>query len=275
MIKKFLFLTILLGFFVIYIQINQKTKEPHVYLSPQDQILKEKIIPQQNEGLKVISFINQELGKIKSIYCPKTNIAFKQGNGPKFRVNGELAAEKTKNFRLIVTHRLTGKEMDLGSNDRLFWFWNKRMKPPYLHFSTHENLNKTNLKAVLNPLWLMESFGIFPIEFAEAEISKHKKYWFVKNKKASNLGDEVTYVTLIDPEYKRVIGRYLYNKKEELFASAEYQEFYGCLPTIATFIWYDEQISLEINLQEFKINEGIDQKYWSMPSYENPINIGE
>lgn len=272
--NKFLILVIILGFFLIYDQLQQKSKEPFVYLSPQDKILEEKIYPDKNEGLELISFINQKSAEISSVYSKNVRIYFKQGNGPRFRVLGEFAIQKDKNFRLIVSHKITGKEMDLGSNAQVFWFWNKRMDPPYLHFSKHENLNKTNLKTVLNPIWLMESFGIFPIDFKDAEISKYKNLWFVKNKKVSSLGQQIKYVILLDPKEKKVIGRYLYNSKDELFASSEYRNFDGIIPRQINFIWYEEGINLEINFEQYQINEGIDQRYWSMPSYENTIDIG-
>jgi len=272
--KKILFFLIFIGFVLIYEQVNKKQKKPFVYLSPQDQILEEKEIPQKNDGISLVAHLNQQLTKIHSVYDKNCIIYFKQGNSPTFRVFGELAIEKEKNFRLVISHRLTGKEMDLGSNDKVFWFWNKRMNPPVLHFSTHVNLHKTNLKTVLNPIWLMESFGIFPIDFKDAEISKYKDSWFVKTTKISSSGQKVKYVILINPVSKNIIGRYLYNEKNQLFASSEYQEFDGSLARKITFIWYDENINLEINLNSYQINKGIDPKYWSMPLSESAIDIG-
>lgn len=272
--KKILFIFILVGFFLIYDQLNKKQKKPFVYLSPQDQILQEKEVPEKNEGVKLIAHVNQQLDKISSVYSKDCRIFFKQGKGPTFKVLGELAIQKQKNFRLLINHRLTGKEMDIGSNKDVFWFWNKRMNPPFLHFAKHENLNRTNLKTVLNPIWLMESFGIFPIDFNNSEISQYKGSWFVKTNKISANGQPIKYVILIDPKNKNIIGRYLYDQKDQLFASSEYQNFDGVIARKITFIWYEENINLEINLDDYQINKGIDQKHWSMPSYEDVIDMG-
>ena len=43
----------------------------------------------------------------------------------------------------MISNSFLGKETDVGSNEKQFWFWSKRMKPSVLFYSEHENLNKT------------------------------------------------------------------------------------------------------------------------------------
>ena len=130
-----------------------------VYVSPTDQISKqEKPVP-AHEVYGIIQEINARADKIQTVYIRDMPIRLRQGN-MSAKVHGELAMQKPNQFRLKVTHNITGKEMDIGSNTQYFWFWSRRMNPPSLHYALHADLGKTMLRSALNPNWMMESMNV-------------------------------------------------------------------------------------------------------------------
>ena len=245
-----------------------------VYLSPVDQISEQETPKPIHEIYGIVKIINNRSAKIKSIYVENMPIRMKQGN-ISVKVFGELAMQKDKNFRLKVAHRLTGKEMDIGSNDKYFWFWSKRMSPPALHYAKHEDLNKTMLRPALNPNWMIESINVSPIEVDNIEIAKFKDFWAIIQPREASTGESMTVMTLIDPIKKNVAGRYLYNHNGRMIASTEYQAYSGSIPLKILIIWYEESITLEWDLSQLQINKGINPEFWVMPNIKNKIDMGK
>lgn len=73
-----------------------------------------------------------------------------------------LFIEKPGRFRVRGTHALSGPELDLGSNDEMFWLWVKRSEPPALYYARHSQAATSGLRRLmpLSPQQLVESFGI-------------------------------------------------------------------------------------------------------------------
>jgi hypothetical protein len=246
-----------------------------IYLATSEHILEKQEIPdKKHEIYEVIQTINEKNKKIKNIYLSNMPIILKQG---KFfaRANGELAMEKEKKFRLIIKTFFTGTEMDIGSNEELFWFWSKRMTPSALYYSQYENLSKTNLRTVLNPFWIMESIGINEIDSKNIEISKSNNYWIIKQNRISSNNKKVIVTIIVDPTSKNVIGRYLYDEYKKIMASTEYDNFENNLPSRILITWHEEDIKLDWNVSNLTINKELNSLYWNMPKINNSIDISK
>lgn len=248
-----------------------------VYLSPTTELLQEKPKP-VHEVYGYIDKINKRNEQIKSIFVENMTIKVKQNMT--IVVHGRLAMQKKNLFRLNVWHDVFGQEMDIGSNDEVFWFWSKRMENPALYYAKHENLSKTLLKTPLNPAWLMESLNLDIISTDNIEVAKFKNFWALIQPRTSALGENVTVVTLIDPQKTAVVGRYLYNNQGKLSASTETQEFTidsktgALIPKKLFIIWYEEGVTMEWELKNSQINVGIPQKFWVMPNMRSKIDMG-
>lgn len=249
-------------------------KKESIYLSPNDQIFHEEKPQPTHEIFEVIKEINNRNAEINSVYLQAATIKMQQ-NKLSINVSGQLAMQKDKYFRLVIWHRLTGKEMDLGSNANYFWFWSKRMNPPFLHYAKHEDLNKTRLRTALNPNWLMESLNIQEISTENVEILKMKDYWAIVQPRLGILGEKVQSMTLIDSVQKVILGRYLYNSNEQMIACAEYQDFENHLPRKMQMIWHEENIVLNWDLTCLKVNTQINPSFWIMPNTKNKIDMGK
>lgn len=276
--KKF-FLALLFFSILAYLyHFLTHTRKLHpVYLSPTTQLLQEKP-KSEHEVYAHIKTINERNRKIESIFVNNMTIKVKQNIS--IVVHGRLAMQKKNLFRLNVWHDFFGKEMDIGSNESLFWFWSKRMDNPALYYAKHEDLGKTMLKTPLNPGWLMESLNLGEINTDNIEIAKFKNFWaLIQSRKSAN-GENVSVVTLIDPQKTVVVGRYLYNSDGKLVASAETADFSrdfttnALIPKKIYIIWYEERVEMEWHLNTPQINTSINPNYWVMPNSRNKIDMG-
>jgi hypothetical protein len=245
-----------------------------VYLSPSDKIFKQEKTNNDNEVFEIIKAINLKNSHIDSIFVKNMPITLEQ-NKIKIRANGELAMEKEKNFRLEINHKISGKEMDIGSNETWFWFWSKRMNPPYLNFAKHEDLDKTFLRTAINPNWMLESMNIGPINIENIQFYKFKEFYSIIQNRISIMGEPVTAMILIDPQMKVVVGRYLYNETGKIIASTEYKNFGADIARNILIIWYEEGIVLDWDLKDAVINKKIDSVYWEMPNMKNKIDLSK
>jgi len=277
--KKFCLALLFFGLLAyLYHYLTQSVSLDPVYLSTTSKLSQEK--PNlSHEVYGYIDKINNNNSKIISIFAEDITIQLKQN--ATIVVHGRLAMQKSNLFRLNVWHDIFGQEMDIGSNNDIFWFWSKRMNKSTLYYSKHEDLNKTLLKTPLNPAWLIESMNLNTIDIKNIEVAKFKNFWAIIQQRISALGENVTIVTLIDPKKTAVIGRYLYNQQGKLVASTEVQEFSIdqktniLIPKKLYIIWYSEGITMEWQLNNPKINVIIPNNLWLIPNMKNKINIGQ
>lgn len=244
-----------------------------LYLSKKDEIVS---IDKQNIGNEfrhLIEKINIRNESILNFSVDSMPIRFRQ-NKISLRLYGQLALQKDKNFRLIVSHRLTGKEIDIGSNEDIFWFWSKRMKPSVYHYSNYKNLSKTMLRSVLNPNWLMEALNFGKLS-NDAKICEYKKNIILSEERVTMIGDKVTSIVLIDPQREVVLGKYLYDCNNLMIASCEYSDFVDHIPQEIFIRWHEENIEMTWDLSKIQINKNINPEIWRMPNVKNKINIGE
>ena len=77
---------------------------------------------------EVTQVINTNRAKITGIYS--TNSRISGSDFPSLRTS--LAVAGNRNLRLRAGTGVTGQEMDVGSNEEVFWVWIKRSEPAAL-----------------------------------------------------------------------------------------------------------------------------------------------
>ena len=219
---------------------------------------------------QLIDEININNSKIKNIISNNVEVKI---SGIPFKLKARIAYEKTINFRMVI-QSFVGKEVDVGSNSNEFWFWSRRMNPPYLHYASYPNLYKCGLKEAFHPLWMVESLSIGTI--TGAHIRETPKYLLITEKRISTENTEVTKLTLVNKELKAIVGHYLLDNGRFVI-SAEVKSFSHTegyyIPKRIVTIWYDENVILTWNLNEIRVNEKIDPSNWQMPYYKNKIDM--
>lgn len=275
--KKLLLLVAFVGSLTcLYFYLKAPATDP-LYVSSQNQILPKPVEKQESEAMSMVREINARNANVRTLYCDSVSIELSRR--VKVTVTGTMAMEKEKRFRMILNSKIGGKEMDVGSNDNYFWFWSKRMDPPVLHYARHEDLPKTKMKTALNPIWMMESMNFGGIDTEGAQVGSYKQFYIVLQPRTASTGQQVTAVTLIDPTKKAVVGRYLYNQSEKMIASSEVKSFQNVnghtVPKEMLIIWYEEGLRLDMMLGGARVNVGIEERNWSMPTSPNSIDMGK
>jgi len=229
---------------------------------------------QRHPAFHQIQAINARNARLTTFSC-KIQMQLRR-NFFKTDLDAVLYHEKEKKFRMISWSRFR-KEVDIGSNNMLFWFWSGRMKPPTLYYASHDSTLRTKLRTPFNPLWIMESLSIGQIGTKNARIADQEKYWVIIQNRFNFSGDRVIKITLIDKSRQAIAGHYLFNSKGVLIVSMETSEFQTInghiLPKMMHTIWYEENISINWNVISASANQSIGPEIWMMPSYAHSENL--
>ena len=81
-----------------------------------------RVLPASPTLEQVMTVVNRNSQLVHSFTADQAEIAV--DGAPKLRAN--MAMTRPNNFRLQAGTLITGPELDLGSNDELFWFWVRR-----------------------------------------------------------------------------------------------------------------------------------------------------
>jgi hypothetical protein len=127
------------------------------------------------EASELVAYLNQNSQRLRSINCQDVDIEVTQGFQPYAGIRGRLACEQPRDFRMSAT--MMGKNrLDVGSNDREFWYWIADSNPPYQFFCSYEDLRtkQVALPFPFQPDWVMETFGManYPVDGRYRVVSK-------------------------------------------------------------------------------------------------------
>ncbi len=134
-----------------------------------------------------------------------------------------IAFQRQKNFRLRADTAFTGPEVDVGSNDQLFWFWVKRNQPPAFYYCGHDQFASSSARAMVpvEPEWLIRALGVVTFEpgvVHQGPIPLSAGRLEVRTPPLLPGGN--TRVTVIDASRGVVLEEHVYNAQGTRLASA-------------------------------------------------------
>jgi len=121
------------------------------------------ILPAAPTLEQVTQVVNGNSSQIQSLLATEATLS---GTGfPMLRT--KLAFQRPKRFRLQA-ELLTSPELDVGSNDDLYWFWAKRNEPAAVYYCRREQFAQSPARQMIpiEPDWLIEAMGV--VEFDPA-----------------------------------------------------------------------------------------------------------
>jgi hypothetical protein len=139
----------------------------------------------------------------------------------------EIAIERPRNLRFKAGTRLLGPELDLGSNNELFWFWANQDPAKALYYARHEQFASSRAGQVIpiEPSWLKEALGLVELDPAgliEGPIPAGDKLQ-LRVRQQTGAG-EVTKILVIDATKGVVVEQQLYDPRGQLLGSAKASE---------------------------------------------------
>jgi hypothetical protein len=223
---------------------------------------------------QVVEVVNRNSSQIQSF---STNQASISGTGfPS--LGASVAFQRQKRFRLRAGTGLTGTEVDLGSNDDLFWFWLRRNQPPALYYCRHNQFASlaTSQAIPFEPRWLVEALGV-----SELDPGLPHQLTTLPNDRLriDTIRDTpegpVKKITILDGSQGWVLEQYIFDPQRRLLASSVASEHRRdplsglVMPRVVAIHCPPAQFSMRIDLGNIEINRlsGDPASLWSMPNY--------
>ena len=176
-------------------------------------------------------------------------------------------------------------ELDLGSNDELFWLWVRQNEPPAMFVCRHDQFAFSNARQIIpvEPEWLIEALGLVhfdPNEPLEGPFPVHGDRVEIHSKKQSMLG-ELKKVTVVDLWEGTVVEQDLYTPDTKLLAISRTSHFThesqssAALPRSIDIEWPTAQLSFHLDVTDWLVNAIApnNMSLWTKPEYPGYPNI--
>jgi hypothetical protein len=245
-----------------------------------------RVLPTTATLADIVSVVNANSGQIQSLYTTDAEI-YVPGM-PKARAN--IALDRPHRFRLRADTLLTGAEVDLGSNDELFWFWTRRSPEPTIYYCRHDQFSTSLAERVLpvEPEWLIEALGVAIIDPAgqnSEPVPVGQGRLRIETRLPRPAG-ELRRIMVIDDARGWVLEQHLYDAAGQHLASAIMSGHHrdplsnAILPRTVKIVWPLAKFEMTIELNSVQVNQlaGDPQQLWSMPNYgptTKPINLAD
>jgi hypothetical protein len=229
---------------------------------------------------QVIQVVNRNSLQIQSIFT--NNATLSVSGFP--TLDAQIAFERPRRFRMRAALGFGGApELDLGSNDDLFWFWVRRAAPPAVYYCRHDQFETCRARNLvpIRPEWLIEALGV-------NELDPNVRHQGPKTLPDGRLeictiretaDGPTTKITIVDPVRGLVAEQHMYGPQGQLLVSAvtvqQRQDPLTALfvPQVVEMQVPAAQFSMRIDLGGMQVNRlaGNPAALWSLPSGEGPL----
>lgn len=241
------------------------------------------VLPTEPTLEQVIDVVNANSSKIQTF---STNAATLSGSGfPSLRAS--VVFERPRRFRLRAETVMTGAELDVGSNDELFWFWVRRNEPRAMYFCRHDQFATSPARRMLpiDPAWLIEALGVTELDPSlphQGPFRVGTDRFAIHTVRETPDGPQ-TKVTAVDARRGLVVEQRVYDAAGQLVASAvtsrhRLDPLSGLMvPKVVDINCPAAELTLRIDLGNVEVNRPLEGtgEVWALPSYEGfpPFNL--
>ncbi|MCE9545926.1 MAG: hypothetical protein K8T25_10465 [Planctomycetia bacterium] len=224
--------------------------------------------------LEVISVVNANRSRAMSIYSNRATIS---GSGfPSMRAS--LAVGSPRQLRLRAGTGITGSEIDLGSNDQMFWLWIKRSQPPMMYTGRHDLLASSAVGRTfpIRTEWLVEAIGLVyldpqtphsgPIFRPDGRLEIHTP--------VESPGGRYTKILVLDARSGVVYEQRLLDDRGQVIASALSSRHFRdpvsglTMPLETMLSWPSLGMNLTLSLADVQVNPlELSPELWTKPAY--------
>ena len=224
---------------------------------------------------QVITAVNQNAARIQNYQTNNASISV-PGTTVLPMLRGNIAAERPGRIRLQASTAISGQEVDLGSNDELFWFWVKRNEPPAVFFTRHDQYLGSAAQQIMpiEPSWLLDALGFAqfaPTDRHEGPVLRGNGRLEVRSIVQSRIGT-LTKTTVVDAQRAWVLEQHVYDAQGTLLASAvaRSHRYYPAanvsLPQEVDIRLPVAQMNLLIDVGTVQVNQGVlNSDLWQLP----------
>lgn len=216
----------------------------------------------------IIDEINKINENVKNFCCESIEATLFPGN---IKLSGTLFYEKENKVRLNI-FGIFGKELDIGSNEKEFWYWSRRDKQQALYWCENENFYKSRLRTPFNPNYIKLSTGFEIIDLKNALISESEDQITLVYYQKNSIDETVILSVFIDKILKSISGFSISDINQKVIFICNIHKRNNVLRTIH-YNWIEEDVDLLIQLKNTKLNKNIDSSIFTIPNYKPKINL--
>jgi len=227
---------------------------------------------------EVIQVVNQNNLQIERFSAPSAEIS---ASDMPASLRASVAYERDRRLRVRAGTLVTGPELDLGSNDELFWIWFRRNPQQALYYCRHDRYATSPIRQMLpiDPDWLIEAMGINPLDPEvpyEGPFRLKNGAWEIRTVRQTADGP-ATKITVVDEVRGLIRGQYLFDGQGRLAASAAISEHrYDPVSGLSMARKVEircpaAKFTMQVDLGNVRINRlaGDPRELWSMPRYDD------
>jgi hypothetical protein len=246
-------------------------------------------LPAQPTLDQIIATVHDNTQRVRSYMAPQAVLIVP--GVP--RLSAQVACEPPRRFRLRAQTAVTGSELDIGSNDDLFWLWIRRHQPPMMLHCRHDQYEQSSARRLL-PIradWMPELLGLvnfrtedrhegpFPLPDGRLEIRS-------RIAQAQGAADgELLKSTILDGTTGLVVEQHLFTASGERLASCRTTKHRvdpqsgAALPRFVEVSWPGSGIEFQLELAAISTNMPSSDpgQLWQMPAYEGytPVDLAD
>ena len=242
-------------------------------------------LPPQASLDQIIANVHDNTQRVRSYMAPQAVLVVP--GVP--RLSAQVACEPPRRFRLRAQTSVTGSELDIGSNDDLFWLWIRRHEPPVMLFCRHDQYAQSSARRLL-PIradWMPELLGLVsfdPADRHEGPFPLADGRLEIRSRIASPDG-ELLKSTLVDATTGLVQEQHLFTQSGERLASVRTTQHRvdptsgATLPRQVDVSWPASGVNFQLELKAVTTNMPATDpgQLWQMPAYEGyePVDLAD
>ncbi len=231
---------------------------------------------------QIISTINTNTERIRNMKAEGARLTV---TGVPTSLKTQLALELPKRLRLSAGTGITGTELDLGSNDEMFWLWAKRNQPPAIYYARHQDVSNGAAQSILPlpPSWLIEALGVVQLDpngIWDGPFERGQGRLEIRTKIARPNGEWIK-VFVVDDQRGLILEQHVYDAAGQLLATAlASKHAYNSgnqvtLPRRVDIQLPPAQMSFALEVEGYLINltDGFSQQLWEMPDVQGTPRV--
>ncbi|HJT75909.1 MAG TPA: hypothetical protein VJ739_01800 [Gemmataceae bacterium] len=223
------------------------------------------------DAAALVRAVNDNASRLVSLQAADVDILAKEGAQP-IGLTGVMSCMKPRNFRLQA-NVFGSQAVDMGSNDREFWYWISKADPPYLVHCSYQDLAKGGvyLPFPFQPDWVLEALGMAEYNpQGNYRVQADRNVVQLIEQTTSSQGQPVQKVTVFSltaaPQGRpQVLGHILRDANGKAICSARildvrYDQASGAVvPHRVTLSWPAQRIEMKLTLDSVRVNALNDQ----------------
>ncbi len=225
---------------------------------------------------QIVTVVNDNSSRVHSLQSTQASLSI---SGAPTSLKANVAMEPPRRLRMTADAPLAGRELDLGSNEELFWLWVKRNQPPAVFVCRHDQFAMSNARQIMpvEPEWLVEAVGLphfdttqllegpTPVRGGRLEIRSHQP---------SIMGN-LTKITVVDEWDGTVVEQHLYDPLGHRLATARTGRYKrdpasgAALPRSIDVEWPTTQMAFHLEVTDWVVNSisTDNMAQWTKPAY--------